>query len=191
MDENYNQNMDVFSASGNNTVSSGDIDISAVNELLEGQTSILENLEELSDFLMSDEMLSTSLYVNSSSSDIDGYFFQYDGENVYIPTDKVQYIGRTSSGELINMSSQTITCMALNSDGSHGHTYRFQSFGKPERYNYYSNNYNNWWQWDYVQTSSDNSNLVFGQTGLNNITDVFLFIILVLLAFSCFIRWRH
>ena len=77
--------------------------------------------------------------------------------------------------------------MALSPDGTHGHTYRFQSFGTAQRYNQYSN----YWSWDNISTAASDTNIVFGQTGLNNITDVFLFIVIVLLAFMSFIRWRH
>lgn len=133
------------------------INTSGMEEVL---LEIKESVQELSQNLFTDDILLASLSVDSESSDIGGYWFSYSGETVYIPVDQVDFIDRTANN-LINLSSQTITCIALDSNGNHGHTYRFSSFGTPQRYESYTSGGNTYWHWVSIVPSDDN--LITGQ----------------------------
>lgn len=135
-----------------------ELDTSGMEEALQ---DIKESVDQLSQNLFSDDILLSSLSVDSSPSDINGFWFSYAGETVYIPVDQVDYIDRTSNN-LINLSSQTITCMALDPYGNHGHTYRFSSFGTPQRYESYTSGSNTYWHW--VSVVPDDDNLITGQS---------------------------
>lgn len=119
------------------------------------------------------------------NTSIDGYFVRSGlNENVYIPVDRVQYLSKTSSGQLINLSSSTIYCYSLDSNGNRGRYYRFQSFGTLEYQ--YTSGYNTYWE--STSAYADNSNLTLGQTGLHSFTELSLALILFMVTLIFFFR---
>lgn len=169
------------------TETAGDTETSGVvyvQELSPDYTEVLNTISDtLTDIAESNDVY-ISTYAIGSSGNIDGYFFSYGSDKVYIPYDKVSYFSETEDGQLINLSSGTVTCYAVAADGTTGTTYRFPSFGTAQRYipsgNYYS--------WESISVYADDSNLVLGQTGINNITDMLLYFILIILGVIAFVR---
>lgn len=146
---------------------------STVNSLAE---SSLEVTPELSLFAVG--------LSGSDNAPFDGYFVMYgSNEFIYIPIDKLEYLSVKDNGEIINLSSNTISCYSFDSSGNTVNQFRFPSFATCQKYTYYSNQYNSWWQWDNISIYDDDSNITFGQTGINNIDSFFLFGILVFVAF--------
>lgn len=158
------------------------IDVSGLEDKLD---SITMTLDDLSLFLQSDpELLNVSLSVVDPTDEIDGYHMTVGSETVYVPVNMIEYFTRLPSGQLFNLSSNTITCYALDRNGNHGNTYRFPSFGSLQRYTYSGGSY----YWQAVTSSSDN--LVTGQVGLHNTTSLFLCVIVFLLFIIIFVRRR-
>lgn len=131
-------------------------------------------------------------YATSLSLDNDGtiygYYVTVGNDKVYFPKDKIQYLSKAEDDTIINLSSSTITCYALTSNGVVGSQYRLPAFGKMQKYTYYSNNYNSWWQWDSVSALASDSNITFGNTGVSNNTDFLLVCILLVLGVGLLIR---
>lgn len=127
-----------------------------------------------------------STYSIDVGGDMNAYFFSYGSDKVYIPYDKISYFAETESGELINISSSTITCYAVASDGTTGSTYRFPSFGTAQKYVASGNSHT----WTSIDVYAADSNLVLGQTGINNFRDLLLFGILVLLGIIVFVKGK-
>lgn len=118
----------------------------------------------------------------SSSAPMNGYFVMNGNEFIYIPYDKVEYL-TLKNGQVYNLSSGTINCYSFDSSGNTVNQYRINSFGTFQKYTYYQNQYNNWWQWDDVYITSEGSNITYGQTGINSFQNFALFGILVFCAF--------
>lgn len=119
------------------------------------------------------------------NTSIDGYYVRSGlGENVYIPVDRVQYLSKTSNGNLINLSSSTIYCYSLDSNGNRGRYYRFQSFGTLEYQ--YTSGYNTYWE--STSALADNSNLTLGQVGLHSFMELALALILFMVTLIFFFR---
>lgn len=178
-----------------NDVSSNDIsntniiiDNSDTNDLLRGISDQLQIL----DVKLGDN--NPSNFSNDRSIVLDRlrcYYFKCNGEYVYIPYDKVDYLEETLNNELINISSGTINCYSLDRNGNVINQYRLQPFSKTQQYVYgYDNQSYQHWYWTNVYVNSDDSNLRFGQTGISNITDFLLFGIMAFVCFIAFFKRR-
>lgn len=124
------------------------------------------------------------LSVAPESSGIEGYYVDVNGYRVYFPVDRVQYLSKTSSGQLINLSSSTIYCYSLDNNGNRTNYYRLQSFGTMERQ--YQSGYNTYWE--SVGAYHQNSNIILGQTGIHNFTEFALFFILIFVGVIAIFR---
>lgn len=167
----------------------GDILTVSGNEYSEVQTEILNGISEKIDDLAVNLGVSTKalpLLGSPSTSSIDGYYVTTRGENVYFPVDRIQYLSKTSDGNIINLSSSTIYCYSLNANGDRVNYYRLQPFGTME-YQYYNGQYS---YWAYTTAYADNSNITFGQTGINSFNGVLLFLILFVLLVIAFFKRR-
>lgn len=122
--------------------------------------------------------------VSPESSGIEGYYVDVNGYRVYIPCDRIQYLSKTSSGQLINLSSSTIYCYSLDNNGNRTNYYRMQSFGTMERQ--YTSGYNTYWE--SVGAYHSNSNITLGQTGIHTFTEFALFFILVFVGVIAIFR---
>lgn len=164
------------------------IDNSDTNDLLRGISDQLQIL----DTKLGDS--SPSVYSNDRSIVLDRlrcYYFRCNGEYVYIPYDKVEYLEETLSGELVNISSGTVTCYSMDRNGYPINQYRLQPFSKVQQYVYgYDGQQYQHWYWTDVYVNADDSNLRFGQTGISNITDFLLFGIMAFVCFIAFFKRR-
>lgn len=155
--------------------------------------TIEENLSLINETLSSmyeDSLEPMPLMVGSPFSpadgSVDGYFLK-DGNNfVYVPVDRVQYLSVKPNGQVINLSSSTITCYSLDSNGNTISQYRFPSFGTCEKYVQVGSYY----QWQMVTVTDSGSNITFGQTGIHSFEGVLLFGILLLVGVIALFR-RH
>ena len=174
--------MEYFVPEEVNDVSGNEITFLQIEKL----DSIKESLDDLALSLgVSDRSLSLTSLQNNTS--IDGYYVRTGrNELCYIPVDRIQYLSKTSSGQLINLSSSTIYCYSLDSNGNRGTYYRFQPFGTLE-YQYNDGYYT---QWAYTSAAFSDSNLTIGQTGLHSFTELALFLILFVMLISFFFRRR-
>lgn len=164
------------------------IDNSDTNDLLRGISDQLQIL----DTKLGDS--SPAVYSNDRSIVLDRlrcYYFRCNGEYVYIPYDKVEYLEETLSGELVNISSGTVTCYSMDRNGYPINQYRLQPFSKVQQYVYgYDGQQYQHWYWTDVYVNADDSNLRFGQTGISNITDFLLFGIMAFVCFIAFFKRR-
>lgn len=178
-----------------NDVSSNDVSVTYVinddstsSDILRG---ISEQLQIIENKLGDD---SPANFSNDRSIVLDRlrcYYFRCNGEYVYIPYDKVEYLEESLSGELINISSGTITCYSLDYNGNPINQYRLQPFSKTQQYVYgYDGQQYQHWYWTNVYVNADDTNLRFGQTGISNITDFLLFGIMAFVCFIAFFKRR-
>lgn len=165
-----------------------DIDNSDTIDLLHGISDQLKII----DVKLGDN--SPSEFSNDRSIVLDRlrcYYFRCNGEYVYVPYDKVEYLEESLSGELINISSGTITCYSMDYNGNPINQYRLQPFSKTQQYVYgYDGQSYQHWYWTNVYVNADESNLRFGQTGISNITDFLLFGIMAFVCFIAFFKRR-
>lgn len=165
-----------------------DFDSSSTDDILRGIGDQLRII----DFKLGDS--SPAEFSNDRSIVLDRlrcYYFRCNGEYVYIPYDKVEYLEESLSGELVNISSGTITCYSMDYNGNPINQYRLQPFSKVQQYVYgYDGQQYQHWYWTNVYVNADDSNLRFGQTGISNITDFLLFGIMALVCFIAFIKRR-
>lgn len=125
----------------------------------------------------------------ANNAPMNGYYVMYNNEFVYIPFDKVQYL--TKKGDQVyNLSSQTINCYSFDSSGNTVNQFRINSFGTFQKYTYYQNQYNNWWQWDDVYITTQGSNITYGQTGIHTFEGFCLFGILIFVAVLALFKRR-
>lgn len=164
------------------------IDNSDTNDLLRGISDQLQIL----DTKLGDS--SPSAYSNDRSIVLDRlpcFYFRANGEYVYIPFDRVDYLEKTLSGELINISSSTISCYSLDINGNVVNQYRLQPFSKVQQYVYgYENQSYQHWYWQSIYVNADDTNLRYGQTGISNYTDFLLFGILAFVAIIALFKKR-
>lgn len=156
-----------------NDVHVNNVDSDILNEIKVG----VKDIKAL--MTINDTSLPT-VHLNDDASGIDGYNVIVNGQRVFIPVDRVQYISRTDTDDLINLSSNTIYCYSLDNNGNRGGYYRLQSFGTMERQ--YTSGYNTYWE--YVSAKGDNSNITFGQVGINSFDSVMLFLIFIVCSAS-------
>lgn len=142
---------------------------------------ISDTLSDISAETVSDYSVST---LSLSGGKLDAYYFVYGSDTVYIPYDKISYFTTTSDDRLVNISSSAINCYSMDDSGNKGTSYRFPSFGTAQIYVNSGNSY----YWNNIDVYASDSNLVIGQTGINNFTDLLLYGILLLLAVLVFLR---
>lgn len=160
-------------------------------EVINDNTEVLLMLQQIDDSVNTltsafNEAYPTVTYsyseVAHGGNGIDGYFVSIYGEKVYIPVDKIQYLSVDQDGEIINLSSQTISCYSLNDSGDRGTSYQLPSFGHMQRWTYHSNEWNSWSSWDDITALAENSNIIYGQTGVRSFDTVLLIFIVVFVA---------
>ena len=161
-------------------------DVSSNDQIILSTVSDIKSL--ISDYIEDNKEVTPSLSLYAvglsgrSNAPMNGYFVMYNNEFVYIPFDKVQYL--TKKGDQVyNLSSQTISCYSFDSSGNTVNQFRINSFGTFQKYTFYQNQYNSWWQWDDVYITTQGSNITYGQTGINNFDSLCLFGILIFVGF--------
>lgn len=130
---------------------------------------------------------------NASSGGINAYYVECNNMVVYLPYDKVGYLAVTADDEIINVSSSTITCYALNDSGDVVGNYRLPAYQSMQYYQYqYTANGRDYYEWVDVNAYGSNSNIVFGQVGINSIESILLFLTLFGVGLILFTRrFKH
>lgn len=169
----------VFDVSGN------DFDISFMSDKMDSISKQLDNIIEIQNPSPTSLSVDRALPVDK----LDAYYVRYNGEYVYIPLDRTQYLVQTANNEIVNISSSTISAYSLDRNGNVLNQYRFQPFSKPQEYVYgYDGQSYQHWYWTNITIASDSGNLVYGQTGINNFTDFILFGILFFVGIIAIFR---
>lgn len=170
--------MDDFNINDTETVSGNDLSVQLLNGISDQIDDLAVNLGV--------STKSLPLLGSPSPSSINGYYVTTRGENVFIPRDRIQYLSKTANGNIINLSSSTIYCYSLDANGNRVNYYRLQPFGTMEYQ--YTSGYNTYW--DYTTALADNSNIIFGQTGIASFDSVLLFLIFFVTMIICFFKRR-
>lgn len=166
-------------------VSGNDFDISIVSDKLDSIKKQLDDIIEVQNPSPTSLSVDRALPVDK----LDAYYVRYNGEYVYIPYDRVQYLVQTSDNQIVNMSSSTISAYSLDRYGNVLNQYRWQPFSKAQEYVYgYDGQSYQHWYWTNISIASDSGNIIYGQTGINNFTDIILFGILFLVGIIAFFR---
>lgn len=164
---------------------SGNDDIIIMSDKLDSISKQIDNILDVQNPQPTSLSSDRSLPVDK----LDAYFLRYNGEYVYIPFDRVQYLVQTTNNEVVNISSSTISAYSLDRYGNVLNQYRFQPFSKPQEYVYgYDGSQYQHWYWTNITVYSDSGNLVYGQTGISNFTDFLLFGILGFVAIIALFR---
>ena len=175
------------SDSGDNLLDNSDI-VDSLSSLSESIQGIQESVNVLIDNEI--QVPSSRSIDRAISVDyLDGYYFKYQGEYVYIPIDKIDYFTLTNNGELLNLSSGTVTCYSLDTSGNVRDQYRFSPFSKAQKYVYgYDGQQYQHWYWTDIYVDSTGSNMTFGQTGISGIENFLLFGILFFVGIIALFR---
>lgn len=166
-------------------------DISSNDQIILSTISDIKSLIE--DRLPDNEEVTPELTLyavglrGANNAPMNGYYCMYGSEFIYIPFDKVEYL-TLKNDQVINLSSQTINCYSFDSSGNTVNQFRINSFGSFQKYTYYQNQYNSWWQWDDVYITSEGSNITYGQTGIHTWEGIALFGILLFTAVIAIFR---
>ena len=170
-------------------------DVSDNDDFLPGQIILSGKMDSISkqldDIIELQNPSPTSFSVDRALpvDKLDAYYVRYNGEYVYVPLDRVQYLVQTANNEIVNISSSTISAYSLDRNGNVLNQYRFQPFSKPQEYVYgYDGQSYQHWYWTNISIASDSGNLVYGQTGINNFTDFILFGILFFVGIIALFR---
>lgn len=189
-DTNLEFNINVLNPGNSEPVES---DVSSNDEIILSTVSHIDSL--ISDYIEDHTEVTPelSLYAigvrGASNAPMNGYYVMYNNEFVYIPYDKVQYLSKKGD-QVFNLSSQTINCYSFDSSGNTVNQFRINSFGSFQKYTFYQNQYNSWWQWDDVYITTQGSNITYGQTGINSIEGIMLFGILLFTAVIALFKKR-
>ena len=166
-------------------VSGNDFDVSIMSDKMDSISKQLDDIIELQNPSPTSLSVDRVLPVDK----LDAYYVRYNGEYVYIPLDRVQYLVQTANNEIVNISASTINAYSLDRNGNVLNQYRFQPFSKPQEYVYgYDGQQYQHWYWTNISIASDSGNLVYGQTGINNFTDFILFGILFFVGIIAIFR---
>ena len=166
-------------------VSDNDFDVSIMSDKMDSISKQLDDIIELQNPSPTSLSVDRALPVDK----LDAYYVRYNGEYVYVPLDRVQYLVQTANNEIVNISSSTISAYSLDRNGNVLNQYRFQPFSKPQQYVYgYDGQSYQHWYWTNISIASDSGNLVYGQTGINNFTDFILFGILFFVGIIAIFR---
>ena len=166
-------------------VSGNDFDITIMSDKMDSISKQLDDIIELQNPSPTSLSVDRALPVDK----LDAYYVRFNGEYVYIPLDRVQYLVQTANNEIVNISASTINAYSLDRNGNVLNQYRFQPFSKPQEYVYgYDGQQYQHWYWTNITIASDSGNLVYGQTGINNFTDFILFGILFFVGIIAIFR---
>ena len=95
-------------------VSGNDINISIMSDKLDSISKQIDNILEVQNpqptSLSEDRILPVDK--------LDAYYVRYNGEYVYIPLDRVQYLVQTANNEIVNISASTINAYSLDRNGN-------------------------------------------------------------------------
>lgn len=164
---------------------SGNDDIIIMSDKLDSISKQLDSIIEVQNPSPTSLSVDRALPVDK----LDAYYVRYNGEYVYVPFDRVQYLVQTANNEIVNISASTINAYSLDRNGNVLNQYRFQPFSKPQEYVYgYDGQQYQHWYWTNITIASDSGNLVYGQTGINNFTDFILFGILFFVGIIAIFR---